>query len=239
MLPREITSLQHPIVKSLTRLRKSRKERCQREQALLTDDTLIEELAEYFALDLLLTSNREKRIKAKELFFVTPEILKKITGVESPETCAAVIAIPRPKAINCEANQLILDRISDPGNLGTLLRSARAFGFSEIVLTPETCDPFNDKALRAAKGSTFFLNITESSYADLEEPLVADRRGTPFTQVSAKRPIRLLLSHESQGLSKWASTCKTKISIPMLEGTESLNVASAGAILMHHFGETR
>jgi TrmH family RNA methyltransferase len=135
----------------------------------------------------------------------------------------------------------VLDRISDPGNLGTLLRTALALGWEGAFLTPHSADPFNDKAIRASKGACFFLPLQEGSYEELEELLkenqitayVADLKGTSLPNLKVKHPLALILGNESLGPSAWAKQHGSAISIPMKKDVESLNVASAGAILMY------
>ncbi len=133
---------------------------------------------------------------------------------------------------------LILDSLSDPGNLGTLFRTALALGWDGIWLTPGTVDPFNDKALRAARGATFCLPFAWKTREEIIEATkkgaltlyTADIEGKPLHTISPRPPLALILSSESHGPQNWPSE---KITIPMQPHVESLNVASSGAILLY------
>ena len=106
---------------------------------------------------------------------------------------------------------------------------------------PQTADPFNEKALRAALGATFKIPLAQGTWDDLEviavrenlKPLAADLSGTPFDQVEKKQPILLILGSEAHGLSNEAKINTQRVTIPMGKEMESLNVSIAGAILLY------
>jgi TrmH family RNA methyltransferase len=134
----------------------------------------------------------------------------------------------------------VLDGISDPGNLGNLLRTALALGWEGVYLTENTCDPFHEKALRAAKGATFCLALQEGTWEEFlsisknYHTFLADMNGSPLQDKPlASPPIALILSKESCGARMEAKKRFQTISIPMQKAMESLNVASAGAILLY------
>lgn len=244
MLAREISSLQHPIVKDLVKLRTSRSEREATKSALLSGHKLVEEAALYTPIKRLLIEKNHSwkpQFKAKEVWVVTEEILKKVTGLKNPEPIAAVIDLPPPASLEKKTFLLILDGINDPGNLGTLLRTALALGWQGVFLTPSTTDPFNEKAIRAAKGATFRLPLASGSYEDLHTLLqknqmhlyIATMQAPPLNQVKLLPPMALVLGNESNGVSNAKYSTYTSVSIPMEKEMESLNVAIAGAILMY------
>ena len=131
----------------------------------------------------------------------------------------------------------MLDQIADPGNCGTLLRTAYALGWDGVVATPGTVDFFNDKALRAAKGAPFRLPYKLASPEEIASWnttfYVATLEGEPLAQTSFTTPCALILGNEGKGPGRWAHSLGKKINIPMRQGAESLNVASAGAILLY------
>jgi len=137
---------------------------------------------------------------------------------------------------------LLLDGIQDPGNLGTLLRTSCAFHHDYVYLTETSCDPFNDKALRAAKGATLRLKIAEGSLEHFSTTYphhtfyIADLQGAPFSLITPKLPYALILSREGQGVRSHLPGMR--VHIPMQGPMESLNVAAAGAILLQHFQST-
>jgi TrmH family RNA methyltransferase len=122
-----------------------------------------------------------------------------------------------------------------------LLRSALALGWDGVFFTPETVDPFNDKALRASKGALFSLPFAYGDGASFvreekRQIYLADLEGTSLKGMSPKSPFVLILSHEGTGPSAWAEKCAQKISIPMHNSVESLNVSACGAIFLYVMG---
>jgi RNA methyltransferase, TrmH family len=138
---------------------------------------------------------------------------------------------------------LALDGISDPGNLGTILRTALALGWDGVFITSNSTDPFNEKALRAAKGATFRLPILCGSWEELEQLIkknnlhvfIADMQGSALNKEVIQTPLVLILGNEAHGASAFLKKHYHSISIPISDKMESLNVAIAGGILMHAF----
>lgn len=240
MLPKSLISLQHPFVKYLVKIRKDRSFRRNEGKVLITGKKLILELIEKKApIELLLLAKGSDFASSHETIDTTTEILQKITGLSSMEGVAALLAIPPFQKIEKAKNLLVLDGITDPGNLGTLLRSALSFGWDGIYLTENTCDPFNDKALRAAKGATFFLPMEEGSFVNFLKVapsftvLVADMEGTSVNLAKKDTPLALILSAEGSGARQESKEGFQKVKVPMSPSMESLNVAAAGAILLY------
>lgn len=237
----KITSTQHPIVKRFVKLRQDKSFRKEEKSVVIVGERLVKEISCHFKLKTLIIDHDFPGITAAQTFMATPEILKKITSLNQPEGIAAEIALPEEKKLQDKKRLLVLDRISDPGNLGTLLRTALALGWEGVFLTPGTADPFNEKAIRAAKGASFLLPLYEGTYEELELLIreekmtvyVADLEGNSLEKLTAKPPLALILGNESQGPSAWSKKHGSLITIPMGENAESLNVASAGAILMY------
>lgn len=242
MLPKEITSLQHPLVKHLVKLRQDRSYRYKCKRVLLSGTKLINELSSQFLFQtLLVESGTTFSAKAEQTFFVSPQILKKITGLETPEAVAAEIDMPAPRDFSSANFLLILDGVSDPGNLGTLLRTARALGWDAAYLTQGSTDPFNEKALRSAKGATFTLPWKIGSWEEIALfvkhkkmiLLAADASGEDIAFCNPSLPVALALGNEAHGLASELKKLAHLVAIPMNGRMESLNVASAGAILMY------
>lgn len=224
MLPDEIRSVQHPLVKEWVRLRTDRSVREAKQQVLVVGQTLCEEIP------------LQVRISAHEGLgdvLVSDAVMKKITGLETPDGFAGIAEMPKFADLTRARRILVLDRVADPGNLGTLLRTALALGWEGAWLMPGTCDPFNDKALRAARGATFRLPLAPQTADGLKawggKVLVADLEGEAADRVALNEPIALVLSHEGQGANR---TLGTPVSIP-IRNIESLNVSAAGAILLY------
>lgn len=242
MIAREISSLQHPIVKHLVKLRKERGYRQENKSVLIAGIKMIEEIGADQKLKTLLIEKGNRvpsLLTADDLFEVTPEILKKITGMDNPEPLAAEVALPKQADLSGKQFILALDTIADPGNLGTLLRTALGLGWEGVFITDRSVDPFNEKALRAAKGATFRIPMRVGTVEELQTLMkrmhvyIADAQGTPLNEEKAASPMLLILGNESHG-----SQMKGRlVSIPMGPAMESLNVAAAGAILMYELKE--
>lgn len=237
MLSKTITSLQHPIVKHFVELRKDRAVREEKKEVLISGEKLTRELSQKNPLKVLMTIEEAPQIRAREKYLVSPEILKKVTGLAKSDGFVASIPLPSPQALEEKKRILILDRLQDPGNLGTLFRTALALNWEGVWLTPGTVDPFNDKVIRSARGANFWIPFAWKTFEEICEwkkkknafLYTADLDGLPIDAVSLKSPAALILSHESEGARNWPSQ---KITIPMSEHVESLNVAASGAILL-------
>ena len=237
MLARKITSLQHPLVKKWVSLRSDKSYREENQRLLIVGKNQIEELSREIEIHSLITL-APSELAANDHFIVDEPILKKITGLHAPDGFAAEVSIPKPIDLSHKKHLLLLDKISDPGNLGTLLRTAYALKWDGVIVTPDTVDLFNDKALRAGKGAIFRL-----PYAKLDQIEIlslaqekkfhlytADTKGDAVENCEFKAPLLLILSSESKGPGDWPSK---KITIPMQKKAESLNVAASGAILLY------
>ncbi|MES2198804.1 MAG: RNA methyltransferase [Chlamydiota bacterium] len=240
MMNKLLISLQHPFVKGLVRLRKDRAFRREEKRVLVTGCKLVQELIESKApVETLILEADFAFPSTIPTVRVTRDILKKITGLEEPEKVAAILSMPSFCDLSKVSYLLVLDGIADPGNLGTLLRTAWALGWEGVYLTENSCDPFNEKALRAAKGATFSIPLQEGTWEDFKKKsswfktFVADMEGTSLDLVKAVSPIALILSRESTGARMEAKEQFSSIKVPMCKNTESLNVAAAGAILLY------
>lgn len=241
MLPQKILSVQHPFVKHWKKLRTEKKYREEQRSLIIFGKKMIVEAATTYAIKRLLISNISSQpFSALQTYIVSEEILKKISGMKNPELIAAEIDLPSPVSLDKMQKLIAFDRISDPGNLGTLIRSSWALGIEGILLLPGCVDIFNDKALRAAKGASLhipFQYIEQSdfyTYANTFSIYIGDVEGTDFQKMHYKSPCILLLGNEANGISKEFTNLGERITIPMKNATNSLNVSIAGTLLLYH-----
>ncbi len=240
MIPRRLSSLQHPLIKQLVKLRESRTFRLEKSQVLITGRKLIQDVAAHLPLKILI-STEPLALSAEETFLGTPEVLKKIINLPTHDLVAAVVPLPPPATFHQIHRIVVLEGLSDPGNVGTILRTALALGWDGAFLTPSTADPFNDKALRAARGAPLFLPIRQGTLQELQEFIrsnalsvyIADVHGKTLSETVFKTPLALVLGHETEGPSPEAKALGKAVTIPMRKEMESLNVASAAAILIY------
>ncbi|MEP6832448.1 MAG: RNA methyltransferase [Gemmatimonas sp.] len=166
-------------------------------------------------------------------------------STDTPQGVLAIAEIPEhvletPKA---SARYLVLDGVQDPGNVGTIIRSAMAFGVTATVCLPGTVDVWNAKVVRSTMGALFFHPVVQRSGVELGEFFhthkvecwAADTEGMSLALVaSVPARLALVVSNEGAGLSTEAATLATKrVSIAMEYGVESLNVAVATGILLY------
>ena len=247
-----ITSLQNPIIKDMVRLREDKKEREQKQSVLIFTQKLIFDVAKKHSFKKVFITDESlkdslKNLKYDQLYLISDELMKKITALTSFEKIkiAAEIALPKKSKLERKNRLLILDGLQDPANVGSLIRTAHGLNWDGIILTPKTADPFGQKALRAAMGSTFFLPLYFSTLPELEnfikkekiELYLADLTGKPLEEIKNLQKqvssLGLILSSEGKGPENWARKSARTITIPMKNDLDSLNVAAAGAILMY------
>lgn len=239
-----INSLQNPLVKHLTRLNNDRKYREECQSVIIEGEILVKELCRSVHCNTIFTLDPSivpDGIYAEHTFIVNEEILKKISNTINPEGILAEVSIPKLDSLENKTHLIALDGIQDPGNLGTILRTALALGWEGAFLLEGCCDPWNDKAIRAAKGATFKLPLIHGNWEELSSiinknkliPVAADMDGDSIKTYENKDRLLLVLGNESRGLSKETlKNCK-KVSIPIKGEMESLNVSVAGGILMY------
>jgi TrmH family RNA methyltransferase len=190
-------------------------------------------------LDEILSLAGKKKIKITETNSLQ---LKKITDTIHPQGVAALFEIKRTRFEKAPFI-LALERISDPGNLGTIIRTADWFGAKNILLSPDCVEILNPKVVRATMGGIFHINykIANDFAEELRnlkkdgyEILLADLEGTPVYEHERERKSVLVLGSEAFGPSQETKeTADFRITIPKLGEAESLNVSVAGGILIY------
>jgi RNA methyltransferase, TrmH family len=170
---------------------------------------------------------------------ISSSLMQDLSQTETPQGILAVILLidlPIPTSPNFI---VIADQIRDPGNLGTLLRSAAAAGVQAVIIPPETTDPFSPKVVRAGMGAHFRLATHSIPWDDIRaytqglEVFLADMEGQSCWETDLRQPLALIIGGEADGASEEARKLATqKISIPMSGDIESLNAGVAGSVLM-------
>jgi RNA methyltransferase, TrmH family len=175
-------------------------------------------------------------VSAGAYFRLAPGVLERVTSTESAQGNLAVVAMPEPvRDLDGFQFLLVADRIADPGNLGTLVRSGEAAGVDCIVLTPQSVDPFNPKVVRSTAGALFHLPIAHLDLAAVSTAgfrLIgtSSHHGTPHTELDWSGRIAVVLGNEAHGLEA-DSPIGEWVTIEHSGRAESLNVAMAGTVL--------
>jgi len=240
---KHVTSVQHPIVKHLVKLRQNRDYRYDQQSVLIEGVKLVREVSSHLHLKTLLVQDETlvpKGVKADEILVVSESVMNKISGVHTPEGIIAEVAMPKSSTLKGK-RILAFDGVSDPGNIGALLRTAIALGWDGVFILEDSCDPFNEKAIRAARGATFRLPLAWGNWDQLQqvindnqlEPILADLQGENLDGFDAKKGVLLVLGNEGHGPTSHAKEICRPVTIPMPGEMESLNVSIAGAIIMY------
>ena len=231
-----ITSKQNPKIKALVALKAKPKD-----ELLIEGKHLIE-----MAIDANLVTeifSVEKLNYDVPMTLITPEIAEKLSGKVTTDGVFALIKKPCLK-VNKNKHLLYLDEVSDPGNLGTILRTALAFDFGGVYLSEGSVNAYNEKVLSAAQGAHFLLPVKKSSLDELIAlkkdgyKVVATTLNDAITieEVKASKLV-LVLGNEARGVSKDVlKIADYNVKIPM-QHIDSLNVAVAGAILMYEISK--
>ncbi len=197
------------------------------------------ELEHLFTTEAIFTE-----IPSSKQTLITEAELKKISALTTPNTCLALFKIPETKKVQEKGLLLALDDIRDPGNLGTILRLCDWFGIQQLVCSKETVDLYNPKVVMATMGSIARVNV---NYLDLNEFVKNTRLPVFGTFMDGKNIYKeklpsegiIIMGNEANGISKdIENSIKNRLTIPRfgdLQQTESLNVATATAIILSEF----
>ena len=175
---------------------------------------------------------------------VSPQELKKISSLKTPNKVLALFKIPRETKVDSSGLILALDTINDPGNLGTIIRLCDWFGVKQLICSRETVDCYNSKVVQASMGSLTRVSISYLNLAAYLERVslpifVADMDGVSVYKSQLPGSAILVMGNEANGISEpIKQLISTKLSIPRYgnsQQVESLNVASATAILLNEF----
>ncbi|MEA4908053.1 MAG: RNA methyltransferase [Chloroflexi bacterium] len=252
-----ITSTQNPRIQQVRALLNRRKDRYDAQAFVVEGVRLAEEAiqAGWQAEQILFSeqlSPRGREIlaaapKGTEIEQIAPHVMDSLSATETSQGILAVFPMRR-LPLPALDNALIVDTLRDPGNLGTLLRTAAAAGVQAVLLSPGTTDPFAPKVVRAGMGAHFKLPIYSLEWDEIAATCqgkltiyLADvGRGSVFWQTDLRRPLALIVSNEAEGASPQAAAlANASIHIPMHRGNESLNAAIAAGILLFEIQRQR
>ncbi len=177
--------------------------------------------------------------QARRTVQLPAELFRQLGTLESPVSVGALVTLPPAAAIAPGVFSLVLDRLQDAGNVGSILRSAAAFGVQQVLALKGTAALWSPKVMRAGMGAHFGLHLVEGlasdAVAQLGVPLLAtsSHAGLVLGQAPLPHPCAWVLGHEGQGIgAELMARCSHTVSIPQPGGEESLNVAAAAAICL-------
>ncbi len=164
-------------------------------------------------------------------------VLANVGSVVTPQGVMATARIPQLAPLADGDFAVELAGVADPGNAGTIVRTAVAAGAQAVVFSPESVDPWNPKTVRASAGALFRVPLAEAGPKGVR--VGADpHRGVPYDQADLTGPLTLVVGNEAHGLEQTAAV-DCWVSIPMAPDVESLNVASAAAVICFEIARQR
>ena len=233
----EITSVNNEKIKFYQKL-KQKKYRDEAKLFFVEDEHLVYEALKVGIVKEILTLDKNLEFNVPTIY-VTDKIMKMIS---SQVTGARIIALCNElEEREVKGNIIVLDRLQDPGNLGTIIRSAVAFNFDSVILSEDSVDLYNPKVIRASEGMIFniniirtdikkFLNNLDASYTKVSTDV---NDGEDIKNVSACK-YAIIIGNEGSGVSEEVSNlCDKKVYIKMNQNCESLNASVSASILMY------
>ena len=252
-----ISSTKNEKIKELVKLQTA-KGRKKAGMYLLEGEHLVEEaIKERAQIKLIVvTSNRledYQNLLAQtdvQLLVVSQDVFYKLSMTETTQGILAVVEIVKQEMLPHKGRLIVLDAVQDPGNLGTIVRTADAAGFDAVVLGTGTVDLYNDKVLRSMQGSHFHIPVFQ---ANLQEylPILKEkgvqvavtalhRDSKDYSVLQGATDVAIVVGNEGQGVSSDViELADVLVAIPMFGKAESLNVAIASALLMYKTKETK
>jgi TrmH family RNA methyltransferase len=248
-----IASRENAHFKALRKLCQSGRERRKTGQTILDGIHLIESYVQHIGAvaELVVSESGAQRREISRylenaqgrvpISLLGDDLYADLATVDSPSGIMAVAAQPRSaRGLNQEIDCLLLDGVQDPGNLGSILRSAAAAGFRQILLSGDCAHAWSPKTLRAGMGAHFLLDIHEScdlpaflgGYRGLAVLTALDAKADLYA-LNLKGPVAWVFGNEGQGVRPpVAESTAERVRIPMPGATESLNVAAAAAVCL-------
>ncbi len=240
MLP--ISSAQNPTIK-LIRSLDDKKARREAGLFVVEGIAMIERAEDMgWVPDYLITTKPSHIFDGMKPFIVTEKLMAELSAQNNPHDVLAAFSQRWQPHPTKEGNWLALEEIRDPGNLGTIIRTADAASVTGLILVGDCCDPYAPECVRAGTGSIFGVTITKMPTASFIDFTKAWPGDSVATRMDAKQDFRrdyksptlLVMGSEARGLSdSISSACKQRVRIPMKHGVESLNVAAATALMLY------
>lgn len=250
---KEIQSTKNPLIKERKKLHK-RKYRELENRYLLEGFHLVEEAVNHGAeLEELFLDERGLKEwgawaeqQETSSYLISAEVMKQLSDLPAPQGMIATVKKDSSLEINYQGKWLLLDNVQDPGNVGTMIRTADAAGFDGVILGKGTADIYSTKVLRSMQGSQFHLPIFSQDLLEVIPNF--QKAGIPvygtelnveaidYTQAKKKYQVALILGNEGQGVAKdILQMTDRNLYIPLHGQAESLNVGVAAGILLYHF----
>jgi len=237
-----ISSRDNPRIKDAVNLASSKKARLEQRRFIGEGFTLLEEALNAGVAETVfcLQGMEEKLppVNNAEVISVTPNVMDKLSSVNAPPGVVFICKMSETQMPELPA--IAVENLSDPGNMGAILRTANAAGYRQVYLTEDCTDPYSPKSVRASMSGLFFVKVYSAPREELLKTLkntpilVADMRGENLFSFLAPERYALVIGNEGNGVSETVKAASAHtVSIPMQGSQESLNASVAAGIAMY------
>ncbi len=237
-----ITSVQNETIKQLLKL-KQKKYRDETSLFLIEGIHLVEEARKHGCIEKIVTTLEDNY--DEDTLYVSSHVMDKLAFSKTPQPIMAVCKMKKDQDISLDKNRyLLLDRVQDPGNVGTMIRTALAFGYDQIIMSKDCVDLYNDKVIRSTQGALFQMDVIETDLKTAIHSLQDSgvevygtclKNASPIQTYKRVDKMAFVMGNEGQGISlDILDICDHLVYIP-IDSIESLNVGIASAITMYHF----
>lgn len=241
-----ITSTENKKIKELAKLLQKKYRDIENKFIVEGEHLVKEALKSGYLVEIIRCEEYDKINFSKETI-VSYDVIKKLSTTKTPQK---IIGICTKKMTQLKGNKiLLLDSIQDPGNLGTILRSACAFSIDTVILGEGTVDLYNEKVIRASEGMLFHLNICQGNLAGIINDLKTKnyhiygtnvQNGHDVAKLNLPSKFAIIVGNEGAGVcQKLLNMCDENLYIPMQDNCESLNVAVATSIILYEINKKR
>ncbi len=251
--PKRITSPDNPVIKGLRRIGKARAGRrafiVEGPHLIVSALDASAEVKQVFFAEGFKGRGLLRRLSALpvEMYEIPVSLIRRLSGTETPQGVFAVVSLKQARLdeLGPDERDLIAvsDGVSDPGNMGTLIRAADAAGADAVLALPGSCDPFMPKALRASAGSVFNIPVVHTDSGEFLEWAKKNRIRLVFTAGDAEKsiyeadlsgPLAFIFGNESRGVSPALRDASSMgLRVPIFGKAESLNVAVTAALCLY------
>ncbi|UZK63841.1 RNA methyltransferase [Mycoplasma mycoides subsp. capri] len=252
-----ISSVSNPKIKEILKL-KDRKHRNKQKLFIVEGFHMIMEAYNDQIIKTLLGTSKALEVLKDEIpnieqvIEISENVAKKISDTVTSQQIFAICSMPENTKIDFENNILLLDQIQDPGNLGTLIRSAASFNFKTVIASPNSANFHNQKVLRSTQGNLFQVNLVneylvtvinqlhDNNYIIIGTSLHDDSKPLSKVKFDSDDKYALIIGNEGKGISpELLDLIDLNINIEMAEDVDSINAAVAGSIIMYQINNAK
>lgn len=234
-----ITSLQNNKIKELNKLNE-KKYRDESNLFLVETEHLVMEAYKTNQLvEVLATTSFQKELDIP-ITYISDDVMKKLSNLKSPSNVIGVCKKFKP--LTYGKRLLILDNLQDPGNLGTIIRSAASFNFDTVILSETSVDLYNDKVIRSSEGMIFHIDVIRCNIINLVNELRENNYtiyttdvngGKEVSDIAFSEKIAIIIGSEGAGVGDIKNLAHERLYIPINKKCESLNASVAASIIMY------